>query len=115
MALLIPLLVVDIVLLVDAFMGFGIANPLKLCLSRDILLKIAARASALARLKLGAVAVDYVAIIGLTGSVGAALVHNSLLGSGNGSGRNPVPRFAGGTMSKRLKLGTQCSKASPIW
>src|SRR5579884_4043081 len=86
MALWIALLVVDIVLLVDAFAGFGIANPFKLGLRRDVLLKIAAGASALARLEFGAVPIDDLAVVSLARGVGAAIVHGSLLRSGNGPG-----------------------------
>lgn len=36
------LLVVDLVLLIDAFVSFGVTDALQLCLCRDILLEIAA-------------------------------------------------------------------------
>ena len=46
MPVFVALLVIDVVLLVDAFAGFRVADALKFRLRRDVLLKIAAGASA---------------------------------------------------------------------
>src|SRR6478672_1631166 len=93
MPVFVALLVIDVVLLVDAFTGFGITDAFELRLGRYILLKIAARASALARCRLDAV--DDVAVVVLARGVCAAIVHDCLLRAIERAKKGAVPRSGG--------------------
>jgi hypothetical protein len=74
MARLIFLIVVDLVLLIDAFVRFGIADPIQLRLRGDVLLQIPARTPALAWLDLGEVELYHIAVVILARGFGAAVL-----------------------------------------